>query len=151
MLVEKKCPHCGKTIKQFHNPVLTVDVIIELNTESNKKSIVLIDRKNYPFGWALPGGFVDYGETVENAAVREALEETSLHVKLNNLLGIYSDPDRDPRKHIISIVFVAKAEGMPIARDDAAQVAVFAVDKLPERLAFDHSKILADYLEYTSG
>jgi len=122
------------------NPFPTVDIIIEV-----EGGIVLIERKNPPHGWAIPGGFVDYGETVEAAAVREAKEETGLTVTLIRLLGVYSDPDRDPRSHTISTVFVAAAEGMPVADDDAADASVFKKETLPENIVFDHREILADY------
>jgi ADP-ribose pyrophosphatase YjhB (NUDIX family) len=140
------CPNCGKVVEKYRNPFPTVDVIIEL-----EDGIVLIRRKNPPYGWALPGGFVDYGESLETAAVREALEETSLNVELTSQLGAYSDPDRDPRMHTITVVFVAKAEGQPMARDDAAEVAVFKAHSMPDDLAFDHSKILRDYFEICSS
>ncbi len=122
------------------HPLPTVDVIIEL-----RRGIVLIQRKNEPFGWAIPGGFVEYGETVETAAVREAREETSLNITLKRILGVYSDPDRDPRFHTISVVFLAAAEGLPAAADDALEAAVFTEETCPTDLAFDHHKILADY------
>lgn len=140
------CPNCGKVVEKYRNPFPTVDIIIEL-----EDGIVLIRRKNPPYGWALPGGFVDYGESLETAAVREALEETSLSVELTSQLGAYSDPDRDPRMHTITVVFVAKAEGQPMARDDAAEVAVFKTHSMPDDLAFDHSKILRDYFETCSS
>lgn len=136
------CPSCGAEVKAYRNPFPTVDIIIEL-----KEGIVLIERKNPPFGWALPGGFVDYGESLEEAAVREALEETSLMVSGLRLLGCYSDPARDPRQHNISTVFVATADGKPVAADDASNLAVFPSDQLPHKLCFDHRKILDDYLE----
>jgi ADP-ribose pyrophosphatase YjhB (NUDIX family) len=126
---------------QPRNPYPTADVIIEMA----EGGIVLIRRKNPPFGWAIPGGFVDYGETVENAAVREAKEETGLDVRLVRILGVYSDPDRDPRFHTISTVFVARADGIPVGGDDAAEAAVFTEDALPQDIAFDHPEILADY------
>ena len=107
--------------------------------------VVLIKRKNPPSGWALPGGFVDYGETVEHAAVREAKEETGLEVELVRLLGVYSDPTRDSRQHTISTVFVARASGTPMGGDDAAEAAVFNENDLPAEIAFDHRKILEDY------
>ena len=122
------------------NPFPTVDIIIEV-----EGGIVLIERKNPPHGWAIPGGFVDYGETVETAAVREAKEETGLDVRLTGLLGVYSDPSRDPRHHTISTVFVASATGRPVADDDAADAGVFTEDTLPDDIAFDHREILADY------
>lgn len=126
-------------------PLLTVDVIVELSDQP-VRPVVLIERQNPPLGWALPGGFVDVGETVANAAVREAREETGLQVVLVQLLGCYSDPARDPRGHTASIVYVARAQGMPVAGDDARAVAVFAVGRLPQTLVFDHAQILADYV-----
>jgi 8-oxo-dGTP diphosphatase len=136
------CPACGAKVKEYRNPLPTVDVIIEL-----PEGIVLIERRNEPFGWAIPGGFVDYGETLESAAARESLEETSLTVSDLRLLGCYSDPARDTRSHNISTVFVAKGTGTPQSGDDAAGLAVFPVDSLPEPLCFDHGKILSDYLK----
>jgi 8-oxo-dGTP diphosphatase len=109
---------------------------------------VLIRRKNPPHGWALPGGFVDVGEAVEHAAVREAEEETALRVTLKLLLGCYSDPTRDPRGHTASVVYVAEAEGEPRAQDDAAGVAIFSPEALPSPLVFDHARILRDYLAW---
>jgi ADP-ribose pyrophosphatase YjhB (NUDIX family) len=122
-------------------PLPTVDVIIELQG----KGVVLIRRKNPPPGWALPGGFVDYGETLEQAAVREALEETSLQVELTRQFHAYSDPQRDPRGHTITVVFSARASGEPRAADDAQEIGVFQADALPSPLAFDHRQILTDY------
>jgi 8-oxo-dGTP diphosphatase len=126
------------------NPAPTVDTIIELDSGG----IVLIRRKNPPPGWALPGGFIDYGESAEAAAIREALEETLLNVQLIELLHVYSDPARDPRKHTIATVFIARASGAPHGADDAAEAAVFYEHNLPTPLAFDHSKILQDYFVY---
>ena len=123
-------------------PRLTVDVIIELPSDR----LVLIRRRNPPPGWALPGGFVDAGETVEQAARREALEETSLSVDLVRQFHVYSDPARDPRGHTVSVVFIGRAEGTPSGADDAAEARAFPRDQLPKPLAFDHSQILADYL-----
>ena len=134
------CPSCGATVKQYRNPFPTVDIIIELDG-----GIVLIERKNEPFGWALPGGFVDYGESLEVAAVREAREETTLEISDLRLLGCYSEPGRDQRMHTISTVFIAKAHGIPCAADDAANIAVYKLNSLPERLCFDHYKIITDY------
>ena len=136
------CPACGAKVKEYRNPLPTVDIIIEL-----PEGIVLIERRNEPFGWAIPGGFVDYGESLESAAQRESLEETSLTVSDLKLLGVYSDPARDTRSHNISTVYVAKGSGTPLAGDDAAGLAVFPLDALPEPLCFDHGKILSDYLE----
>ena len=128
-------------------PQLAADTIIEL-IDREGHPIVLIERRNPPFGFAIPGGFVDVGETLEHAAVREALEETSLHVTLKALLGCYSDSGRDPRGHTVTAVYVAEAHGEPRAADDALNLAVYPVDALPERLAFDHAMVLADYLRY---
>ncbi len=124
-------------------PAATVDVIIEVGGR-----IVLIRRKNPPPGWAIPGGFIDCGEKAEDAAVREALEETGLEVALTALLGVYSDPARDPRRHTISTVYIGRAQGTPSGRDDAAEARLFAADDLPSPLAFDHARILADYFRY---
>jgi 8-oxo-dGTP diphosphatase len=129
---------------QFRNPIPTVDVIIE---QDGGKKIVLIKRRNPPRGWAIPGGFVDYGETLEAAAVREAYEETGLHVTLLRQFHTYSDPLRDPRKHTISTVFIARADGSPVAGDDAGEAGAFGMDSLPGPLAFDHGSILKDYRE----
>jgi 8-oxo-dGTP diphosphatase len=133
---------------QFRNPIPTVDIIIEQDGgPAGGKKIVLIKRRNPPHGWAIPGGFVDYGETIEAAAVREAYEETGLRVTLLRQFHTYSDPSRDPRKHTISTVFIARAEGAPVAGDDAAEAAAFGMDSLPGPLAFDHGSILKDYRE----
>ena len=134
------CPGCGHKVKSYRNPVPTVDVIIEVT-----EGIVLIERKNEPFGWAIPGGFVDYGESLEHAAARESREETGLEITELRLLGCYSDPARDKRGHNISTVYVAKAQGTPRAGDDAAGLAVFTLDALPKPLCFDHGQILLDY------
>jgi 8-oxo-dGTP diphosphatase len=125
-------------------PLLTVDVIIEM-VDRPGRPIVLIERRNPPPGWALPGGFVDVGETLEQAAVREAREETCLEVKLTRLLGCYSDPSRDPRGHTVSAVYIGEARGTPRAEDDARAVELYTLNQLPTELAFDHAQILADY------
>jgi ADP-ribose pyrophosphatase YjhB (NUDIX family) len=122
------------------NPIPTIDLIIEYN-----KGIILINRKNPPEGWALPGGFVDYGESLEAAAVREAKEETGLEVELLRQFHAYSDPKRDPRHHTITIVFIAKAKGQATAGDDAKELGLFNKDTLPDQLAFDHRAIINDY------
>ena len=129
------------------NPIPTVDIIVELVDRPNRP-IILIERKNEPYGWAIPGGFVDYGESLENAARREAFEEISLSVKLVEQFQVYSDPKRDPRKHTISIVFIARAEGKPKAADDAKTVGIFQLWEIPSPLCFDHQQILLDYRYY---
>jgi 8-oxo-dGTP diphosphatase len=134
-----------RTHSRYRNPFPTVDIIIEVRDAQGRDGIILIERKNPPPGWALPGGFVDYGESLESAAVREALEETSLHVRLVEQLGTYSDPARDPRKHTISTVFIARAKGMPVAADDAKNLGVFTRRQINFPLAFDHAQILKDY------
>lgn len=131
-------------------PAIAVDILIEL-ADRGGSPFVLIARKFPPYGWAIPGGFVDVGETLEAAAVREAREETSLEVTLECLLGCYSDPARDPRGHTISAVYIAQARGVPRAADDAAAVTVRARDALPAALAFDHAAILADYCAFRAS
>ena len=128
-------------------PLLAADALIEL-VDIPGRPIVLIERKNPPFGWAIPGGFVDVGETVETTAVREALEEVSLHVTLRELLGIYSSPKRDPRGHTVTAIYIAEAKGQPVAADDAKSVGVFMLDQLPSPLAFDHEMVLQDFRRY---
>ena len=139
------CPRCGTPIKKYKNPVPTVDIIIEV-----KDRFILIERKNEPLGWAIPGGFVDYGESVEDAAIREAREETSLRVELTDILGVYSKPDRDPRFHTIATVFIARAKGNPIAGDDAKSIRLFRIGEKPEKMVFDHDQIIKDYFQYAN-
>ncbi|MDD5492239.1 MAG: NUDIX hydrolase [bacterium] len=127
---------------QLQSPFATVDTIIDIDG-----SIVLIKRANPPYGWAIPGGFVDYGESLEEAAQREALEETSLKVINLKQFHTYSDPKRDPRFHTISTVFTAAASGTPKADSDAAEVKLFLENTLPEHMAFDHRQILDDYFK----
>jgi ADP-ribose pyrophosphatase YjhB (NUDIX family) len=137
-------------MRKHRNPVPTVDIIIEVLNKDGRQGILLIKRKNPPYGWALPGGFVDYGETLEEAAIREAKEETSLDIQIKCQMHTYSDPDRDPRQHTISTVFIAQAEGKPVARDDAQEIEVFSREGLNFPLAFDHKKILEDYFNRKS-
>jgi 8-oxo-dGTP diphosphatase len=125
-------------------PLLTVDIIIELE----QGGIVLIERKNPPHGWALPGGFVDYGESLESAAVREAKEETSLDIRLIEQFHTYSDPGRDPRHHTVATVFIATASGSPQGADDAKQAKIFTEGNLPAPIVFDHARILRDHFTY---
>ena len=142
------CPSCGTEVWVYKNPAVAVDIIIECDT-GEEQGIVLIERRTFPYGWALPGGFIEYGESAEDAATREAREETSLHVELIRQVGAYSRPDRDPRGHIVSIVFVAQARGKPRAADDAARALLFTRENLPAPLAFDHARILEDYFSST--
>jgi ADP-ribose pyrophosphatase YjhB (NUDIX family) len=140
-----KCPECDTNVDIYKNPIPTVDIIIECKSKTMGEGIVLILRKNEPKNWAIPGGFLDYGEKAEDCAVREAKEETSLDVTLKRQFHTYSDPTRDPRKHTITVVFIAKAEGEPFADDDAQEIGIFNKDNIPADLAFDHNKILDDY------
>jgi len=137
-----------KSEPTYRNPAPTVDLIIEIKNKRGESGIILIERKNPPPGWALPGGFVDYGESLEQAAVREAEEETSLKVRLVRQLHTYSDPKRDPRKHTITTVFIARARGVPIARDDAGDIGIFTRREIGFPLAFDHRRILNDYYRF---
>lgn len=132
---------------QYRNPAPTVDLIIEMRDRPHRP-IILIERLNVPYGWALPGGFVDYGESVEAAAIREAKEETTLAVTLIEQFHVYSDPNRDKRKHTLSIVFIATATGEPTAQDDAKTLSILNPWEMPESLCFDHDKILQDYWRY---
>jgi len=131
----------------YRNPIPTVDIIIEMSDRPHRP-IVLIERLNEPYGWAIPGGFVDYGEPVEVAARREAQEETGLAIELIEQFQVYSDPSRDPRKHTMSVVFIAEAKGEPQAGDDAKGLALFESWRVPENLCFDHDRILRDYWRY---
>ncbi len=147
MKEKRLCPNCGVEIEAYRNPFPTVDIIIEVG-----ESIVLIERKNPPHGWALPGGFVDYGESLEEAAIREAKEETGLEVKLKCQFYTYSEPDRDPRFHTITTVYVAEAKGEPRGQDDALKARLFRIEEIPlEKLVFDHGRIVADYLKWKYG
>jgi ADP-ribose pyrophosphatase YjhB (NUDIX family) len=136
------CPKCGETVEVFRNPAPTVDIIIEAPDDAG---IILVHRKNEPRAWAIPGGFIDYGESAEAAAEREALEETGLKVSGLKQFRVYSNPERDKRRHTISVVFLAASDGTPKAGDDADGVGIFTRDTLPAELAFDHREILRDY------
>jgi len=140
-----RCPECGYEFDIYKNPVPTADILIEVK---GTNGIVLVKRKNPPYGWAIPGGYVDYGEALEQTAVREAKEETGLEVTLMTQFHTYSDPNRDPRHHTITTVFIASAHGEPHGGDDAAEARVFTEDSLPSPLAFDHAQILRDYFEW---
>lgn len=129
-----------KTSHSVRNPLPTVDLIIE-----SGDGIILIKRKNPPDGWALPGGFVEYGESIESASIREAREETGLDVELARQFHTYSAPERDPRHHTITTVFVARAHGRPLAGDDAKEIGIFRRENLPDQIAFDHRDIINDY------
>jgi 8-oxo-dGTP diphosphatase len=143
------CPHCGQTCSQYANPVPTTDVVIY----EPDYGVVIIERNNIPFGFALPGGFIDEGEQAEDAAVREMLEETGLDVELLGLLGVYSHPQRDPRRHTLSVVFTGRPRNPAQlhAGDDAKSAAFYPLHRLPTPLAFDHEQILRDFQETLSG
>ena len=131
----------------LRTPYLATDVVVRLWEGDHFRGIVLIERRNPPVGLALPGGFVEIGERVEEAAVREIREETGLEVRLSGLLGVYSDPERDPRFHVVSVVFVGDAEGEPKAGSDAKKVRVFRLEEIPlDQLVFDHKNIILDFL-----
>lgn len=138
-----QCPRCRNEIEVHQNPIPTVDIIIEIES----KGIVLIKRKNPPYGWAIPGGFVDYGESLEEAAIREAKEETNLDVELKRQFHTYSDPKRDSRHHTISTIYIAKAKGIPEAQDDAMEIGIFNESNIPDEIAFDHRSIIDDYFK----
>ncbi len=142
------CPNCGQAVQTYRNPVPTVDIILHVP----EHGVLLIKRKNPPYGWALPGGFVDYGESLEQAAVRELKEETGLQAELELLLGVYSHPARDPRQHNLSVVFVAGAKDLKSMQpgDDARETQFFVCGHWPE-LVFDHARILEDFEKWLQG
>jgi 8-oxo-dGTP diphosphatase len=145
--MEIRCPACGAAIREFPWPLPTVDAIIE----TGPGQVLLIWRRYFPEGWALPGGFVEAGETLEEACRREILEETGLVITDLRQMHTYSDPARDPRRHVLSTVFVARAEGEPRAGDDAARVRIVSLEELPQPMAFDHQRILEDFREGRYG
>jgi 8-oxo-dGTP diphosphatase len=130
---------------EYRNPKPTVDVVIV-----TPRGVVLVRRANPPHGWALPGGFIDEGEPAEVAAIREVREETGLHIALDDLLGVYSDPARDPRFHTMAVVYTARSDGTPVGGDDALEARCFSLDALPAPIAFDHKRILQDYRTFQS-
>lgn len=145
-----ECPRCGLRIESYPHPLPTVDILIEVGGKETP-AVLLIRRKNPPHGWAIPGGFIDGGESAEAAAVREAREETGLAVRKLRLFGVYSDPARDPRHATISAVFLAEASGAPRAASDASACAAFTREALPSEIAFDHAGILEDYFAWREG
>lgn len=143
------CPYCQRPYSRYFNPTPTTDVIIY----RPENGIVIIKRKNTPVGYALPGGFIEEGEQAEAAAKREMLEETGLNVRLIGLLGVYSNPERDPRQHTLSVVFVGNPDNPENIKggDDAASAAFYPLDELPGPLVFDHAKIIEDFRDYLNG
>jgi len=139
MIVNKTCPNCGTIVETYRNPYPTTDIVV-----IRENRILLIRRGIPPEGWALPGGFIDYGESAESAAARELLEETGLSAHSLRLLGVYSEPGRDPRFHTLTVVYLAQAEGVEKAGDDAADARWFSLDDLPADIAFDHRKVIGD-------
>ena len=136
---QQACPNCGTVVETYKNPFPTVDIVV-----IRDNSVLMIERKHEPLGWALPGGFVDYGESAESAAARELKEETGLQCTSLALLGVYSAPGRDPRFHTLTVVYLGGAEGKLAAGDDAAAAEWFPLDQLPDRIAFDHRQIIQD-------
>ena len=141
----RRCPNCGTPVETYVNPIPTVDAVIEMKGSDGKSGVVLIFRKNEPRKWALPGGFIEYAESAEDAVVREAKEETGLDIEDVLQFRTYSDPERDPRHHTITTVFIARGIGVPAAADDAEKIGVFAQENLPDDIAFNHDEILSDY------
>lgn len=140
------CPACGRVVEHYKNPLPAADIIVAVGDK-----VVLIRRLNYPPGWAIPGGFIEYGEKAEDAAVREIREETGMEVANLRLFQVRSDPKRDPRFHTITVVYTADGSGTPRPGDDAKEAGLFGPDELPAPLAFDHAEILADYFRDRAG
>jgi ADP-ribose pyrophosphatase YjhB (NUDIX family) len=141
MLEKHVCPACGHVTEEYRNPRIAVDVVVDIAGK-----ILLVRRRNPPYGWALPGGYIEYGESAEDAAVREVSEEAGIEITGLAQFRVYSDPARDPRHHVITIVFTASSTNTPAAGDDAADVGLFDPRDFPSPLAFDHGRILEDYL-----
>lgn len=141
MREKRACPICGHETEEYRNPKVAVDVIVNIGGK-----ILLVRRRNPPYGWALPGGYIEYGESAEDTAVREIREETGIGLVHLAQFHTYSDPERDPRSHGITVVFTASSADTPVAGDDAAEIGLFDERTLPSPLAFDHGRILADYL-----
>jgi 8-oxo-dGTP diphosphatase len=135
------CPKCGEALAPPPYPPPTVDAILEIAPGK----VLLVWRRYPPIGWALPGGFVETGESVEEACAREIFEETGLVITDHRQMHVYSDPMRDPRGQTISTVFVSRPTGSPRAGDDAAEVATYPLDSLPDPICFDHARILEDF------
>jgi 8-oxo-dGTP diphosphatase len=147
------CPGCGAEIPLRAHPFPTVDCLIRYPDTSGEMGVVLVRRRNPPPGWAIPGGFVDYGESVEAAVRREMKEETNLELAELEQFHVYSDPDRDPRFHTIGTVFLARGVGELRAGDDAGEAKVVRLEELPppEEIAFDHHRILSEYAAWRRG
>ncbi|MBN1826951.1 MAG: NUDIX hydrolase [Candidatus Eisenbacteria bacterium] len=139
----KRCPHCGGEVERYRNPFPTVDLIL---MDQNETGLWLVERRNPPKGWALPGGFVDYGEDLPEAAAREGREETNLEVEILGQFRAYGDPGRDPRFHTVTVVYAAHGRGEAKGGDDALRARFFLWGALPETMAFDHREIIADWL-----
>jgi len=134
-----RCPNCNSNVLKYKNPAPTADVVA-----IQEGQVLMILRRNPPEGWALPGGFIEYGETAEHAAERELREETGLSSTSLRLVGVYSDPERDKRYHTLTVVFAAEVSGQLEAGDDALEARWFPLDDLPEQIAFDHRKVIND-------
>ncbi|HVP39164.1 MAG TPA: NUDIX hydrolase [Candidatus Saccharimonadales bacterium] len=142
--VREICERCGAQVRTWQRAAVTVDMLIQVD-----RRLVLVYRKNDPVAWALPGGYCNYGERLEDAARREALEETGLELNGLEQFHTYSEPDRDPRQHSVSTVFLARGRGTPRAGDDAGEVGLLdPFTEVPHPLAFDHSRIVRDYVEF---